>query len=164
MCRHTSEAQGGVPWGGTVFAERDQSCVLPASSPEQGSLCPGQLPPLRHRGLSWGLLGEALRKQSFSFREKSKEAFSSLSVPVIARVTKTAEPASFWGLSPGSGMASGKDSRGAWCSSLGSGLSREAGVLRMAQSHLEFLRGQSEGRNTVCVYPESSLGGTLPRS
>lgn len=95
---------------------------------------------------------------------QGKEAFSSLSVPVTPRVTKTAEPAFFWGHSPGSGMASGKDSRGAWCSSLGSGLSREAGVLRMAQSHLEFLRGQSGGRNTVCVYPESSLGGTLPRS
>lgn len=65
-----------------MFAERDQSCVLPASSREQGSLCPGQLLPLHHRGLSWGLLGEALRKQSFFFREKSKEAFSSLSVPV----------------------------------------------------------------------------------
>lgn len=148
-----------------MVAERDQSWVLPASSLEQGSLCPGQLPPLRHRGLSWGLLGEALRKQSYlPFREKSKEAFSSLSVPVTPRVTKTAEPAFFWGHPRGSGMASGKDSRGAWCSSLGSGLSREAGVLRMAQSHLEFLRGQSGGRNTVCVYPESSLGGTLPQS
>ena len=66
----------GPPWGGTVFAERDQACVLPASSLEQGSLCPGQLPPLRHRGLSWDLLGEALRKQSFSFREKRPSAVS----------------------------------------------------------------------------------------
>ena len=51
------------------------------------SLCPGQLPPLRHPGPSQNLLGEALRKQHYlPFREK--EAFSSLSVPVTPRVTK----------------------------------------------------------------------------
>lgn len=54
-------------------------------------------------------------------------------------------------------MTSGKDSRGAWYSSLGSGLSREAGVLRKAQCHSEFLRGQSQEAGVQCVFTLNHL-------
>lgn len=101
----------GSLWGGTVVAERAQSCALPASSLEQGLPLPWTASSPPPPGPRRVLLGEALRKHYLPFREKSKEAFSRLSVPVTPRVPKTAEPAFFWGQPPGSGMTSGKDSR-----------------------------------------------------
>ena len=47
--------------------------------------------------------------------------------------------------------------QGARCSGLGSGLSREAGVLRMAQCHSEFLRGQSQEAGAQSVFTLNHL-------
>ena len=147
--RHTSEAQGGVNlgrhsgcWEGPVlcpphFLTGAGTPSALGSSLPSATQGPARICWERHSG----------NNTTCPSGKRRPSAVSQFLWPPESQRTRL-----LLGTSPGSGMTSGKDSRGARCSSLGSALSWEAGILRKAQCHSELLRGQSQEAGAHCVF------------